>query len=453
MVALLLVTVIIGGCTGKAEPIDAADVEWGVYNENAEAFISAMAGGEFESATAMFDKTMARLIGVKELRDIWDDIVGHAGEFEAFHETHNAVHDGYFICDVTSRHERSGATMRVVFDKKMLVSGLFIQDYPLIEDAGFAPETTQREGFTDYPVVIGEGTEFPLPGILSMPDDAVGLVPAVVIVHGSGPNDMDLTIFGNKPYRDVAEYLAKSGIAVVRYNKRTFNHGAKFDGNCTVWDETIEDAILATRLIKHDPRIDENKVFIIGHSLGGILAPRIHAEGGDFAGLILLAGSPRFALDLSKDQNIAYINETMEGEERETALSQIAESWDGQVAALVGLPDDEAKNTPVEAGMSAYYFKDLYEHPAISYIENIDAPFMVLQGTMDSTVSADVDFALYKELLYGRPNVSFNLYEGLNHLFMPSTVWGVTKQSEDYAVEGKVDEKVLADIVAWILEK
>jgi hypothetical protein len=167
-------------------------------------------------------------------------------------------------------------------------------------------EDVQSEGFTDIPVIVGEGTDFPLNGILSMPDNVSGKIPAVVLVHGSGPQDMDETIFENKPFRDIAEHLASNEIAVIRYDKRTFAHGAKavqtFGGGLSVWEETIEDAILAAEMLRSDPRIDENRVFIIGHSLGGMLAPRIHAEGGNFAGLILLAGSPRFLLDISKNQ-------------------------------------------------------------------------------------------------------------------------------------------------------
>ena len=75
-----------------------------------------------------------------------------------------------------------------------------------------------RGAFTDYPIVVGEGTDFPLKGILSMPNDADGLVPGVVIVQGSGPQNMDgfmnLTL-----YRDIAEFLAANQIAAIRYDK------------------------------------------------------------------------------------------------------------------------------------------------------------------------------------------------------------------------------------------
>ena len=445
LIALLLLASILGGCSGEGDPVDESSVKWGPYNERAEAFITAMAEGDFDAAAAMFDATMKRALPAATLEnDVWGLVVNSAGEFVSFHETENKLIDGYYVCFVTSRHETSGVTLRVVLSRDGLVSGLFIDAYPIIER-----DTVQRDGFTDTPVIIGEGTDFPLDGILSMPDSAGGPAPAVVIVHGSGAQDMDLTLYSNKPYRDIAEYLAANGVAAIRYNKRTYTHGAKVDGSWTVWEETIEDAILAAEMLKADPRVDENRVFIIGHSMGGSLAPRIHAEGGNFAGLIMLAGTPRFLLDLSRDQNIAMINETMEGEEREAALAQIEESWDADVLEMVSLPDTAAKDNMI-GGVSAYYFKELYRNPIPAYLELITVPMLIMQGSKDVQVSADADFGMYKELLSGRPNVTFKLYEGLNHLFMASAIGTISGLTEEYQIEGVVDGQVLADIAEWI---
>jgi dipeptidyl aminopeptidase/acylaminoacyl peptidase len=298
-------------------------------------------------------------------------------------------------------------------------------------------------------IIVGKGGEWELSGLLTLPRDARGKIPAVVLVHGSGPQDMDETVMANKPFKDIAEYLASQGIAVLRYNKRTFTHPEKMvavlGGSLSVYEETIEDAILATELLKADPRINENKVFIIGHSLGGMLAPRIHASGANFAGLILMAGSPRFLLDISYDQNIDYIENTLEGEEKEIAYASLA-GWDEQVNTIVNLPDDVAKSISMGGGTSAYYYKDLYDHPAAAYINNVRVPYLVLQGSADFQVKVDKDFALYKELLAGRDNVTFILYEGLNHLFITSTTGNI----DEYNTPGNVDRQVLQDIVNWI---
>jgi len=445
MVLPLLVT-LAGGCAGNKGPDDISAAKWEFYNERVEAFVEAMAAGDFNTAAKMFDATMKRALPATTLQnEIWSLILRDAGAFVAINKIRNALIDGYYVCYVTSKHEISGVTLRVVFSEDGLVAGFYIDGYPTI-----AEDVVQREGFVDYAIVVGEGTEFPLEGILSIPDDVDGPVPAVVIVHGSGQQDMDLTMYINKPYRDIAEYLASNGIAVIRYNKRTFVHGAKYEGSWTVWEETIEDAILAAEMLKADPRIDENRVFMIGHSLGGSLAPRIHALGGDFAGLIILAGSPRFLLDLSKDQNIALIEESKEGEEREAALAELYEFWDTQILELLSLPDAVAKNSYIDSGTSAYYFKDLYNNPITAYLESAKIPMLIMQGSKDMQVMPDVDFALYQEVLASRTDVTFKLYEGLNHLFMTSLIGTFTGILDEYQIAGRVDDQFLADIAQWV---
>jgi len=220
-------------------------------------------------------------------------------------------------------------------------------------------------------------------------------------------------------------------------------------GALTVVEETIDDVILAAEMLKANAVINEKKVFMIGHSLGGMLAPRIQCAGADFAGLILLAGSPRFLMDLSYDQNINYIEHYMEGEEKTTALANIASSWDEQINTIVNLPDEIAKAVFISPGLSAYYLKDLFRHPVTMYLKDINVPFLVLQGSSDFQVSPEKDFELYKELLAGRNNVTFILYEGLNHMFITST----TGYIDEYEIPGNVDNKVLEDIVNWILRQ
>jgi dienelactone hydrolase len=431
------------GCgDGDAEGPGISQIDWGDRNRRAEQFVEALANGDYETAAGGFDAAMKKALSVQGLKKAWEDTAAPAGGVVSIAETGIEPNDEYDIYNVVSRHENKGINTRVVFSKDNKVSGLFFTYVENERDT----VVKQKDGYAEIPVTVGEGTEYPLNGMISMPNNAAGKVPAAVIVHGSGPLDMDGTVYANKPYREIADYLAENGVASIRYDKRTLTHGAKMDGSWTVMEEMVEDAVLAAEMLKVDPRIDGDRIFLIGHSMGGMLAPRIYAESGDYAGIIILAGSPRFLLDISKDQNIAYVNDNMEGEERDAALAQIEGAWDAQVNALVTLPDDTAKATPVESGASAYYFKDLYNNPASAYIENITAPFLVLQGSKDFQISPEKDFGLYGELLAGRQNAELKLYEGLNHLFMPSS----TGNSDEYQNEGHMDSQVLADITAWI---
>ena len=449
--ALLLLPLSVSGCTKDEsvtdDPIvDGADIQWEFFNERAESFVATLSSGDFSGAREMFDASLRRTFSEAALQnDFWNIVIESAGEFVSIQRIDNAVVDEHFVSFITSLHENNGVVMRILFSRDGSVSDVFIDGYKTL-----AGEITQRDGFTDYPVIIGEGTDFPLSGIMSVPDNAMEKVPAVVIVHSFGAHDTGATMATSKQYRDIAEHLASNGIAVIRYDKRTFTYGTRFDGSWTAREETIYDAVLATEMLKADPRIDESRVFIIGHGFGGMLAPRIHAEGGDYAGLILLAGSPRFMFDIGKDQRIAFINETMEGEERDEALALIEASWDAQIRNFLDIPAEVAKTAPTIHGISAYHTIDLYNNPMSAFIDEVTGPILALQGSDDKLVFAEVDFVLLQEMLASRSNVDFKLYEGLNHQFIPSAIGPSAGSSYDNAIEGQIDSQVLADIVGWI---
>src|SRR5262249_29401225 len=140
------------------------------------------------------------------------------------------------------------------------------------------PAYVTPASYTETEFTVGSG-DWPLPGTLEMPVGA-GPFPALVLVQGSGPNDRDETLFGNKPFKDLALGLASRGVAVLRYDKRTKVYQAKLAGvpGLTVTEEVVEDALAAVKTLRAQPRIDPARVFVLGHSLGGMLIPRIAAR-------------------------------------------------------------------------------------------------------------------------------------------------------------------------------
>ena len=299
-------------------------------------------------------------------------------------------------------------------------------------------------------VVVGEGTEWELPGLLTIPEDAGGKVPAVVLVHGSGANDMDLTIHGNKPFRDIAEYLASQGIAVIRYDKRTLVHLSKIMENFsdfTVQEEYTDDAVLAANILKNDDRIDSERIFIIGFSAGGALAPRIDATGGKFAGLIIMAGSPRRFADIWYDQAVNEISNNQHLFGSEATMAQLAQidEWMDYFNRFINMTDEEAKQYTL-AGASGYYYKDWDSFPMNEHLQSSEKPILIMHGDKDVQVFTDRDFGAYKTLLQDKDNVTFKLYPDLNHLFMTSTLG----TAAEYAIPETVNSQVLQDIVNWI---
>ena len=301
-------------------------------------------------------------------------------------------------------------------------------------------------------IVVGAGTKYPLKGILTLPENISAPVPAVIFVHGSGASNMDEKVGKLTPFKDLAEGLASHGIASVRYDKRSFAHGLKLvkEKNVTVKMETIEDAVLATELLKADERIDSENIFIIAHSMGAMLAPRIDAEGGKYKGLILMAGSPRRLEEIMLDQNKEVLRST-KGFVHWIVKKQVAKlsaMFDG----LYELSDEDAKKVKVGGGTTLYYFKEMGEHRAEDYLRKLEKPVLIMQGEKDFQATAEKDFLAYQELLAGKDNVTFQLYEGLNHAFVPSIYGELMKAKQEYNVEQHIGESVIGDIAQWILK-
>jgi hypothetical protein len=298
-------------------------------------------------------------------------------------------------------------------------------------------------------IIVGEGGEFPLDGILTIPEDGKGLYPAIVFVHGSGVSDMDSKVYKVKPFKDFAEGLAKHGIASIRYNKRPFVYPKKVPKDVTVWDEVIEDAILATDILRKDSRIDSKKIFIAGLSLGGHLAPRIDDEGGNYAGLIILAGTPRRLEDVIKSQTEDALKDAnrfikwIAGKQ----TKKMFEVFD----RLYEMSDEEAKETPMFGkDVSAYYLKDMGKKQVREYLETSKKPVLVMQGDGDFHVSVEKDFEEYKDILKNNPKAVFKLYPGLNHAFMPTVYGDIKKAKQEYSKLQNVENQVIVDIAEWV---
>ncbi len=299
-------------------------------------------------------------------------------------------------------------------------------------------------------IIIGKDTKYPLKGMLTLPSGAERPVPAVVLVHGSGASNMDEKVGKLTPFKDLADGLAESGIASVRYDKRTFAHAFKLlrEKDVTVKTETIEDAILATEMLKNDPRIDRENIFIIGHSMGAMLAPRIDDKGGNYKGLIMMAGSPRKLEEIMIDQMEDLVRSS-KGLVQKIMKKQHAK-FSAMFDGMYDLSDDDAKRKRIGGGATLYYFKEMGEHSAPEYLSKTKKPMLFMQGEKDFQATVERDFNAYKQLLSDRDNVEFRLYDNLNHAFVPSVHGNIMLAKQEYGVEQHIGQEVISDIAEWI---
>lgn len=300
-------------------------------------------------------------------------------------------------------------------------------------------------------ITVGAGTEYPLKGCTTLPGDLSKPVPAVVMVHGSGASNMDEKVLKLTPFKDLAEGLARHGIASLRYDKRTFVHGRRMIRNkgLTVKEETIEDALLAVQMLKKDPRIDHARIFILGHSMGAMLAPRIDAEGADVKGLIMLAGTPYRLEEIVLRQ----LRQAGRGSSIMNRLVRMEyRFYRKRFQGLYQMSDQEAKKKKFAGNLSLYYFKEMGQKTAADYLLTSKKPVFILQGGKDFQVLAGKDYRRFRKLLAGRENTRFKLYPELNHCFVKGIYNDILKASKEYSVEQHIGEEVIGDIAEFILD-
>jgi dienelactone hydrolase len=296
------------------------------------------------------------------------------------------------------------------------------------------PEYSKPDSFKERDVTVGEG-EWKLPGTLTVPNGA-GPFPAIVLVHGSGPNDRDETVSAVKVFRDLAEGLASRGIVVVRYEKRTKQYGAKMAGlaKLTVAEETVDDAAAAAALLRKQPEVDPRRVYVLGHSLGGYVAPRIAEEDGKLAGLVILAGNVRPMEDVSVDQAeyLGVKDKQLEGVKAMQAKVKKLEVGDEDGPAVMGLP--------------VTYWVDLKGYNPAEKARTLGLPMLILQGERDFQVNMK-DFALWKAAVGSSKGVTMKSFPSLNHLFVTGEGKSTTAE---YAKPGHVMPDVVSEIARFV---
>ena len=415
-----------------------------------ERFVSQLLQKNYDRAASQFDGQMKTAFPESELKKSWQRVTIPAGDLIQMGVLQTAEMEGHRIVSVRCQFELSAIDVQLVFNSQGQISGLSLIPS---KTEYHPPAYVDTSTFTEVEVTIGEG-KWAVPGTLTIPNssyDNTEPFPGVVLVHGSGPNDRDESIGPNKIFRDLAWGLASKGIAVLRYDKRTLKHASEFTEslvlNMTVKEEVIEDALLAVNSMREAPEIDSKNVFLLGHSLGASVAPRIGEQDPDLAGLIIMAGIIRPLEDTILEQftYLYSLTGSMTDEQKATL-----ESLKVKVARVKDLqPSAEVPSTELPLGISATYFRDLHNHPTEEILKKLSMPMLILQGGRDYQVSPTNDFEIWEKELKTRDNVYLKLFPSLNHLFIE----GEGKSTpQEYGVEGHVSEEVIRVISQWLKE-
>lgn len=410
----------------------------------ARAFVDDLRAGRHAAARAHFAKVMLDAMSEAKVAELWPSIVKKAGAFQRVERTSHKVKAAFDLVRVTCKFESATLDVKVVFDGDSKVSGLWVVP-PEITQAYEPPAYVKQASFADQEVEVGQDP-WKLPASLSAPKSSAK-VPAVVLVHGSGPQDRDESIGPNKPFRDLAWGLASRGIAVLRYEKRTKHHGAKMTkeilAKLTLSEESVQDAVAAVSLLRSRSEIDSKRIFVLGHSLGGTAIPRIAQADENIRGFIVAAGSTRRFEELVRSQTRYILGADGQLDGQDQAKLAALEKKVQRARELRPGQDVPAAELPL--GVTAHYLLDLNQPPA-ELIRGETRPLLFLQGERDYQVTME-DFRGWQGPLRSKDNATFKSYAELNHLFMAGQ--GKSTPAE-YEQPGHVAAPVITDIADWI---
>ena len=404
---------------------------------------------DYAAAEAAFGEKMAAAVPADKLQAVWESLPTQAGAANGRGDAVVSAQDGMQLVTVPLHYANAELVAKIAIAADGSIVGFLIQPGA---PAAAAPPAADAD-FSERDITIGDSTagagERALPATLALPKAPAPSngYPAVVLVHGSGPQDRNETIGPNRPFLDIARGLAAQGVIVLRYDKRSKARPQDYaDMPVTIDNETTDDAVAAVQVLHALPEVDDSRVFVLGHSQGAMMAPRIaaHAVAADasVAGLVLLAAPARKLLDILIEQNrrMAVLDDAHTSDAEAAAIEQLR----SQVQAVRAGGDVPIEQSPMN--QPAGYWRSTDAVDPVAEARAVDLPMLVLQGARDIQV-VDADWQGWKAAFHDNPKVTFKLYPALNHL-------GIAGEGDgnlaEYATPGHVDATLIADVADWI---
>ncbi|KGF07496.1 hypothetical protein HMPREF1634_04405 [Tissierellia bacterium S7-1-4] len=380
--------------------------------------------------------------------DVFKMLEKELGAYKEIVKTEIETQNGYYLTDSTLQFERGTVDQTIAFNGEMVADGV---NY-LNMKKDIVPEEGEKE------ITLDAGTGYPVKGMIKMPKGEVKA--GIVIVDGSGPNDMNMTLGQNKMMKHLSDQLAEKGFAVLRFNKRTYQYGKELakigmQNKTLIKDEFIDDAAEGLKTLAKEQGIPTDKLFILGHSQSGSYLPVINETAGNLAkGYIILSGTPTNIAELSKKQLEAVIAEGSENaDENQVEMMKQNIKTNDEILKKIETMSEEELNKPENYpfGIPGVYVKDLMKYDPIKLYNDSKLPVFIRNAEFDKQVPVS-EIELWKKGLDKNENDSIEEVKGANHMMQPSD--GKTKLAnlitDEYQKDAPIVSSVIDDIAAWI---
>jgi uncharacterized protein len=409
-----------------------------------------LSAGNFSAVESRFDTQMAKDLPEKDLADSWKTFATNVGAFQKVVTAKVTPQaGGYQYVAMSCAFERNKqADALVVFNKSGSIAGLYFGPQPTENPAQWTPpDYAHSDRFHEIPLTVTDGP-WHLPATLTLPNGA-GPFPAVILVPGSPPLDQDATVGPNKIFKDIAWGLASRGIAVLRYTKRTHQFGAGLGGgqisSFSLNEELLDDARAAIALLSRRSEVDHRHTFLLGHSMGGEVAPQIAADDPTIAGIVIMGASPGNLLTVLIERVEDSAGQgAQSGQQASSMIAALKKLRDG------GFPSGQIVTLFGQRTLSSYWEPLRKYEPGIA-TANLKIPALIVVGGHDAEGPPD-DFERWKRALAANENDTVKFYPALFHLFMPSSATQKGQDSQDdWSRPAHVPAGVITEISSWLL--
>lgn len=390
---------------------------------------------KIDSAYNLLDSIAKDQLNEEIFENTWNSIIQKTGSLEECLLNKKKVNDSDLVF-IYCQFSNDKLDLKIAFSERNKILGFtFI---PHIELVYCTPKYDKPRKYIEIDTTI-KG-EINLPAIVTLPKNYDSF-PLVVFIHGSGPIDMDGTIGPNKILKDIAIGLAANGIGSVRYNKRTFV--SQTMDSVTLEKEVINDVIAVLKHIESDKKLKGRKIYLIGHSLGAIIAPVIALNNSNISGVICMAASPKKMDEILVEQ-VNYLMQIDHGNSSLNSRQLIV--LNRQIQYLHDSLSETSPASKLPMGIPASYWLSLKKYDFASAVTLLNLPLLFLQGERDYQVSTN-DFMGIKKMLANSSNATFKSYQKLNHLFLEGT--GISTPDE-YLIPSNVPYYLIKDVSTWI---
>lgn len=363
--------------------------------QKSKKYAEQMVSGLFAPVWEDFSKDLANQLPEESLKGSFQSVLSGLTGYQGIHRIEEGESDGYqMVIVVLAYGENQGRSIRFVYDSEGHIAGIWFDAAVLDKkETSDTNRSSQTDNYLKKEITVGR-EPYELKGTLLIPEQAKKA--PVVILFGSDDWDMDGTIgtAGNTPLKDVAEGLAKQGIATLRYHTRKYEYADKLTDALGIYDSFLQDASYAVDQMYNEREIDTGHIYLaaMGENASRMSA-LVKRKKNRLSGVILMGAKPL------KMQESFYAS-----------------------------PDKKVE-------IDAAYFME----------ENSTIPLLVMQGKADFETTTE-DYEQWKEIWKGRSHVTYREYEYLNHYFMTTTG---KSDATDYNAKNSVSSQVISEIAKW----